>query len=265
MLLAINANNTNIKFSVFDGNTQLSEWRIHTTNSRTADEYAVWLVHLMALKNLGPGDITAAVIGSVVPQTMFDLRLLCERYFNARPIVIGDEGVDTGIVIHMDRPRDVGADRICNAIAVREIHNGPAIVVDFGTATTFDVVDQTGAYIGGVIAPGINLSIEALHTATAKLPRITVERPARVIGKDTLSAMHAGVFWGYVGLIEGLVARIKAEFGAPMKVFATGGQAPLFVDATDVIEEVAPDLSMRGLLAVYRRNAGEIPTRRIAS
>ena len=254
MLLAINANNTNIKFAVFDGETLVNEWRIHTQAARTADEYAVWLTQLMALKDIRPGNIDGAIIASVVPQTMFDLRLLCRRYFNAEALAVGEAGVKLGIDIKVERPKDVGADRLCNAVGGRLLAKEPLIVIDFGTATTFDIVDGKGNYCGGVIAPGINLGLEALHMATAKLPRIVVERPAKVIGGDTLSAMQSGVFWGYVGLIEGLVQRIVGEWGKPMRVISTGGLAPLFADVTKVIEQTAPDLTMRGLREIYRRS-----------
>ncbi len=254
MLLAINANNTNVKFAVFDGDKLVNEWRIQTQAARTADEYAVWLTQLMGLKSIEPRHIDGAIIASVVPQTLFDLRLLCRRYFNTEALVIGEAGVQLGIAIKVERPLDVGADRLCNAVGGRLLTPEPMIVIDFGTATTFDIVDGEGNYCGGVIAPGINLGLEALHMATAKLPRIVVERPARVIGGDTLGAMQSGVYWGYVGLIEGLVQRIVAEWGAPMRVISTGGLAPLFADVTSVIERTAPDLTMRGLREIYRRS-----------
>lgn len=254
MLLAVNANNTNVKFAVYDGSELRAEWRIHTTNTRTADEYAVWLVHLMELRKLKPSDITDVIIASVVPPLMFELGQLCERHFSCKPLIIGDPAVKLGIQVRIDRPSEVGADRLCNAVGAHLSHTGSLIVVDFGTATTFDVVNSAGDYCGGVIAPGINLSIEALHMATAKLPRIAVERPQKIIGKDTLACMQSGVFWGYVGLIEGLVARIRQEWGEPMRVLSTGGLAPLFVGATNVIDEVVPDISMRGLVEIFRRN-----------
>jgi len=260
MLLVINANNTNTKFAVFDGDTLLNEWRIQTISGRaadtgrTADEYAVWLTHLLQLREIDPKRIDASIISSVVPQANFELKTLCRRYFNTEPLVLGEPGVKLGMQILLDRPQDAGADRIANAVGGFVALGRPLVVVDFGTATTFDVVDGQGNYCGGVIAPGINLSVEALHMATAKLPRIGIERPAKVIGKDTLSAMQSGVFWGYIGLIEGLVARIKREWGANMEVIATGGLAPLFQGATDVFDHLMPDVTNRGLLEIWRRS-----------
>ncbi len=254
MLLAINANNTNVKFGIFDGDRIVGEWRQHTSAMRTADEHAVWLFQLMAMEGIDPKSITDAVIGSVVPQALFNLRRLCTRYFNCTPLVLGEPDAVYGVQI---KGQGAGADRICNTVGASIMFpNTPMIVVDFGTATTFDVVDEEGSYCGGVIAPGINLSIEALVNATALLPRIVVEKPSMVIGTNTVSCMHSGVFWGYVGLIEGIVARIKAEFGKPMKVISTGGLAPVFEDATDVIETIVPDITGQGLREIYRRSRG---------
>jgi len=254
MLLAINANNTNIKFAVYDGGTLKGAWRQHTSPARTADEYLVWLLQLMNMSGLKPSDIDGAIIATVVPPTLFNLKQLCKQYFGTTPLVVGEPGVDLGIRILMDRPQEVGADRLANAVGGNLLYREALIVVDFGTATTFDVVSAEGDYCGGVIAPGINLSLEALHGATAKLPRIAVERPPRVIGRDTLGAMQSGIYWGYVSLIEGVVSRIKAEWGAPMRVLVTGGLAPLFFGATPVLEQLEPDITMRGLVEIYRRN-----------
>src|SRR5262249_507511 len=190
----------------------------------------------------------------VVPQALFHLRLLCRRYFRSEPLVVGDAGVELGIRILVDRPDEVGADRLANTVGGHLLCASALIIVDFGTATTFDVVDGEGNYIGGAIAPRVMLSIEALHMATAQLPRLAVERPPGIIGKDTLGCMQTGVFWGYVALIEGLVQRIKAEFGAPMAVISTGGLAPLFIGATPAIEQLQPDVTMRGLVEIHRRN-----------
>jgi type III pantothenate kinase len=256
MLLAINANNTNVKFSVYDGDRTVGEWRQRTSTGRTGDEHAVWLMQLMQLEDIDPKSIDAAIIATVVPQVLFNLRRLCTRYLNCEPLVLGEEGVDPGIEVRATPP--VGADRIANTVGAAVLFPGQAmIVVDIGTATTFDVVSAAGDYCGGVIAPGINLSIEALHNATTLLPRIVVERPEHVIGTNTVECMHSGVFWGYVGLIEGIVERIRTEFGAPMGVVSTGGLAPVFEDATEVFEEMVPDITMRGLLEIYRRNSGE--------
>lgn len=252
MLLAINCNNTNIKFGVVDGDRIVGEWRQHTTAMRTADEHAVWLFQLMEMEGIDPKSITDAIVGSVVPNANFNLRRLCSRYFNCDAMFLGDPGVVYGIKV---KGVGAGADRICNSVGSSVLFPGtPAIVVDFGTATTFDVVDEEGSYCGGVIAPGINLSIEALVNATAQLPRVVVERPKQVIGTTTVDCMHSGIFWGYVGLIEGLVSRIKAEFGRPMKVVSTGGLAPVFDGATSVIEQVVPDITARGLIEIFKRN-----------
>lgn len=254
MLLAIDAGNTNTTFAVFDGEEIVGEWRAGTNTARTADEYAVWLSSLMQLVNLKFANVDTAIIATVVPQGLFNLRTLCRRYFNCEPLVVGDPDVDIGIRILIEKEREVGADRLVNAVAAHHAYGGPAIILDFGTATTFDVIDENGNYHGGVIAPGINLSLEALHMAAAKLPRIAVERPTRVIGNDTQSAMLSGVYYGYVGLIEGLVARIKQDFGKPMKVVATGGLAAMFDDGTDEIDVIDRDLTMKGLLMIARRN-----------
>jgi type III pantothenate kinase len=254
MLLAINANNTNTVFAIWDGAELKGSWRIATEGKRTADEYVVWLDHLLALEGLARGDVDGAVIASVVPETNFNLLTFCRKYCRAEPVVVGEQGVKLGAKALVDRPEEVGADRLSNTVAAHDRYQGPLVVVDFGTTTNFDVVDPEGNFIGGAIAPGINLSLEALHMATAKLPRIALEAPSRVIGKDTLGAMQSGVYWGYVGLIEGLVARIKAEFGAAMKVIGTGGLAPLFAGAIPAIDTVDPDLTLWGLQLIYRRN-----------
>ena len=251
MLLAIDSGNTNIVFAVFDGDTCRQQWRSSSDPQRTADEYAVWLTQLMALEGIKPADMTGAIIANVVPAAHHGLLTLCRRYFNCEPLVVG-EGLDLGIGILVDNPEEVGADRLVNALAAAERYEGPVIVIDFGTATTFDVVDAKGNYCGGVIAPGINLSLEALHTAAAKLPRIAVKKPQQVIGKGTVAAMRSGIYWGYVGLIEGLVSRIKTEFGKPLTVVATGGLAPVFGEATKVIDHQDPELTLRGLMLAYR-------------
>ena len=254
MLLAINANNTNVKFGLYDGERMVGDWRIRTESGRTADEYMVWLSQLMALAGIDHKRIDATIIATVVPQALFHLRLFCERHLKAPALVIGEPEVELGIQVLMDKPNEVGADRLANAVGGHLLFGGPLVVVDFGTATTFDIVDAAGNYVGGAIAPGINLSLEALHMATAKLPRIALEPPRRVIGKDTLGAMQSGVYWGYVGLIEGLVDRIAKELGAPLKVIATGGLAPLFFGATPAIQHLEEEITMRGLVEIDRRS-----------
>ena len=254
MLLAIDAGNTNIVFAVHDGKETRAEWRAVTETTRTADEYAVLLQPLMQLQGLSFSDIDAAIIATVVPAALFDLRQLCRRYLHCEPLVIGDPELDLGININVDRPAAVGADRLVNAISAHERYKGALIVVDFGTATTFDIVAENGDYDGGIIAPGVNLSAEALHRAAAMLPRVAVARTQNVIGKDTVPAMQAGLFWGYLGLIETIVARIKEEYGKPMTVIATGGLASPFFKQTQAIDQLDPDLTIRGLILIHSRN-----------
>jgi type III pantothenate kinase len=254
MLLAVDAGNTNIVFAVFEGRHRRGTWRISTDGRRTADEYAVWLTYLMGLVQLRPADISYAILASVVPAATFNLVRLCRNHFGCEPLVVGAPDVDLGIMVKIDSPGEIGADRVVNAIAARSVYKPPLIVIDFGTATTFDTVDADGNYIGGVIAPGIYNSIEALHMAAAQLPMIDVARPDRVIGRNTVAAMQSGVFWGYVGLIDGLVSRIKAEYGGPMTVVGTGGLAVLFSEATNMIDETDTELTLRGLLEIFERN-----------
>jgi type III pantothenate kinase len=253
MLLAIEQGNTNTLFAVHDGSEWVAQWRTATHANRTADEYAVWLSQLLAMRGLSIGQLDGCIISSVVPQSIFNLRNLSRRYLSVEPLVIGDN-VDLGMTARITKPSEAGADRLVNAIGAHLVYPGDLIVIDSGTATTFDVVAADGAFEGGVIAPGINLSLQALHEAAAMLPRIAIQKPERVIGKDTVSNMQSGVFWGYVALIEGLVARIKAEWGGPMTVIGTGGVASLFEGATNSIDRFDPDLTIRGLLEIWRRN-----------
>ena len=254
MLLAIDAGNTNIVFAVHDGREFRAQWRAVTKTARTADEYAVWLSQLLALENLSFGDLTEAIIATVVPATLFDLRALCRTYLKCEPLLV-ENTLDLGIGINADRPSAVGADRLCNAIAAHERYKGAVIVVDFGTTTNFDIVAANGDFDGSVLAPGANLSIEALHQAAAMLPRVAIHRAQKVIGRDTVPAMQSGIYWGYVGLISGLIDRIKAEYGKPMTVVATGGLAHLFQPDIPAIDHIDPDLTIRGLVQIYRRNA----------
>ncbi len=255
MLLAIDAGNTNIVFAVHDGKDMRAEWRAVTETTRTADEYAVLLQPLLALEGLAFSDLDAAIIASVVPAAMFDLRMFCRKYLKCDPTVVGDPDVELGIKVNVDRPGAVGADRLVNTIAAHAAYKGALIVVDFGTATTFDIVSANGDYEGGVIAPGANLSAEALHQAAAMLPRVAVARTQSVIGKDTVPAMQSGLYWGYLGLIEGIVAKIKEEYGKPMTVIGTGGLASLFHKQTTAIDHLDQDLTIRGLIMIHARNA----------
>lgn len=256
MLLAIDAGNTNTTFAVFDGDSLVAQWRISTDAHRTADEYGMWLLQLLERANIPAQAINHAIVASVVPQTLFDLKMLAKRYFNTELMIIGSPEVNPGIPVKIDRPAEAGADRIVNAFAAWTRYKCALIVVDFGTATTFDVVSGEGAYIGGVIAPGVNLSLEALEKAAAKLPTIGIAPPAKVIGTNTVGAMQSGIYFGYVGLIEGIVARIKKEYGQPMKVIATGGLSPLYAKATPAIEQLEPDLTILGLRDIYALNRG---------
>ena len=253
MLLAIEQGNTNTLFAIHDGNEWTAQWRSSTESSRTADEYAVWLMQLVHLQGLTLDSFKACIISSVVPQSIFNLRNLSRRYLKVEPLVIGDNA-ELGVEVRIEKPSEAGADRLVNAVGGFMSYGGPLIIIDSGTATTFDVVGADGAFEGGVIAPGVNLSMQALHTAAAKLPRVAIQRPEHIIGKDTVGAMQAGVFWGYIGLIEGLISRIKEEYGQPMKVVATGGVVSLFEGATDAIDIFDGDLTIRGMLEIYRRN-----------
>ena len=258
LLLVVDAGNTNVVFALFDGETLLNQWRTSTDIKRTADEYGVWLTQLIALDGIKPNDINAAILATVVPHTVFPLTHLCERYFKCAPLII-DNGNSVGINVEVTNPREVGADRLVNAVAAHAKFSGRLIVIDFGTATTFDIIRDDGAYVGGVIAPGVNLSIEALDRAAARLPRITVAKPPSVIGSGTVTAMQSGVYWGYISLIEGLVTRIKEEVGQSMRTISTGGLAPLFKNGTDLIDELESDLTLHGLRLVYdRRKRAEI-------
>jgi type III pantothenate kinase len=255
MLLAIDSGNTNAVFAVYDGDTLRASWRISTNPRRTADEYAIWLTQLLSLAGLKPSELDAAIIGNVVPDAMFNLIQLCQRYLNCDPLVVGRPNCQVGVGIDVDMPpRDVGADRVANTVAAGSRYKRPLIVVDFGTATNFDVVDKQGNYCGGVIAPGPNLALQALEMAAAQLPHVAMVRPPTVVGRATVPAMQSGVFWGYVGLLEGIVRRIREERREKMGVVATGGLAPLFAASTDVIEKVDPDLTLWGLRLIYRHN-----------
>jgi type III pantothenate kinase len=249
MLLAIDAGNTNMVFALVDGGQIRARWRIATDPRRTADEYAVWLHQLLALENYAIADVTAVIIATVVPRALHNLEVLSKKYFGVVPRIAGRGAAEWPITLDVDEPQSVGADRVLNAIAAHARYSGDLIVIDFGTATTFDVVDFSGAYKGGIIAPGLNLSLDALVSAAAKLPRIGIEAPEgnSVIGRTTETQMLAGIYWGYVAMMEGLVARMKAEIGRPVKVIATGGLAALFDQRTSIFDAVETDLTIEGL------------------
>ena len=253
MLLAIDCGNTNTVFSIWDGVRFLATWRIATDHKRTADEYFVWLSSMLALTKTD-ATITEAIISSTVPRVVFNLRVLCDRYFGCRPLVVGKPECRLPVAPRVDQGTTVGPDRLVNTVAGHHRHGGDLIVVDFGTATTFDVVDQDGAYIGGVIAPGVNLSLEALHMAAAALPHVDVARPARAIGTNTVACMQSGVYWGYIGLVEGIVREVRRERDRQMKVIATGGLASLFAQGTELFHSIEDDLTMHGLVLINDLN-----------
>lgn len=253
MLLAIDQGNTNSVFAVHDGEQWVAQWRSATEPSRTADEYAVWLSQLMAMHKLDLGLLKGCVIASVVPQSIFNLRNLSRRYLGVEPLVVG-ENTELGIQVRTLKPAEVGSDRLVNALGALAVYAAPLIIVDSGTAIKLDVIGRDGAFEGGVIAPGVHLSMEALHAAAAKLPRVALQRPRCVVGNDTVSAMQSGIFWGHVALIEGMIARIRDERNEAMTVVATGGAAALFHGASAAIDHFDPDLTIRGLLEIYRRN-----------
>ena len=258
MLLAIDAGNTNCVFALVKDGEVRTRWRIATDPRRTADEYAVWLRQLLDLEGYGLDDVTEVIIGTVVPRALHNLDVLSRKYFDVVPLVAGQGKAEWPIALDVDEPQSVGADRALNAMAVHAKHPGDLIVIDFGTATTFDAVDFSGAYKGGIIAPGINLSLDALVGAAAKLPRIAITAPQdeSVIGRTTETQMLIGVYWGYVAMIEGLVTRMKAEIGRPVTVVATGGLAVLFDKHTDVFDVIEPDLTIQGL-ALLAARAGQ--------
>ena len=253
MLLAIDCGNTNTVFSIWNGQKFLCTWRIATDHKRTADEYHVWLSSLMMLTNT-EAHVTKAIISSTVPRVVFNLRVLCDRYFGCRPLVVGKPDCALPVAPRVDQGTTVGPDRLVNTVAGFDRHGGNLIVVDFGTATTFDVVDHDGAYVGGVIAPGVNLSLEALHMAAAALPHIDVAKPLRAIGTNTVACMQSGVYWGYIGLVEGIVREVRRERDAPMKVIATGGLASLFAQGTELFHAIEDDLTMHGLVLISDYN-----------
>lgn len=249
MLLAVDVGNTNVVFALFEGRTIKARWRIATDPRRTGDEYAVWLMQLLEIEGFERSAIDQIIISTVVPRALHNLQVLADKYFKVEALVAGFPPVDYGMEIDVDEPRSLGADRAVNAIAAHAKYAGDLIVVDFGTATTFDAIDFNGAYKGGSIAPGINLSLDALVGNTAKLPRIAIESPRTnsVIGRNTEDQMLIGVFWGYVAMMEGLIARMRAEIGRPAKVIATGGLAILFQKHTQLFDEVDADLTLEGM------------------
>ncbi|WP_417721961.1 type III pantothenate kinase [Salipiger sp.] len=253
MLLAIDCGNTNTVFSIWDGERFLAMWRTSTEHQRTADQYYVWLSTLMEFQKI-EADITDVIVSSTVPRVVFNLRVLADRYFNTRPLVVGKPDCLLPVDVRVDAGTAVGPDRLVNTVAGHDMFGGDLIVVDFGTATTFDVVASDGAYVGGVIAPGVNLSLEALHQAAAALPHVDITKPQRVVGTNTVACMQSGIFWGYVGLVREICARIKGERDRPMRIVATGGLAPLFQQSEALFDEWVDDLTMHGLTVIHAYN-----------
>lgn len=253
MLLCIDIGNTNIVLGLYRGEELVAHWRIATDHQRLADEYAVLLMELFGHRGYGVGDIDGVAIASVVPPLTGTFVSLSKDYFGCNPLVL-DAGVRTGVRIHYDNPRDVGTDRVANAVAAHRMYGGPACVVDFGTATIFDAVSAEGDYLGGAIAPGIIIAMEALFARTARLPRIDLTRPPKAIGFNNVQAIQSGILFGYVGLVEGMVARFRQELGPEMKVIATGGLAEVMAQETDAIQFVDPWITLRGLRLIYEMN-----------
>jgi len=253
MLLAIDIGNTSIAIGVFEGEKLRTTWRMATSIQHMADEYATFLLNIMRHQELYPASIKGITMCSVVPPLTTTFIDLSQRYFNITPLVVG-AGIKTGVSIRMDNPREVGADRIADAAAAHHLYSGPVIVIDLGTATTFGIVSKEGDYIGGIIATGIATAAEALTTRTAQLPRVELVRPKKVIGTNTVTAMQSGIVYGYVSLVEGMVARIQNELGEKATVIATGGYADLISKETTIIDEVNPNLTLIGLRLIYQMN-----------
>lgn len=253
MLLAVDVGNTNVVLGIYDGVELQVSWRISTNRQQTGDEYGVILKNLFYQAGIRDEDLSGIIISSVVPPSMFSLEEMALRYFKLQPLVVGP-GIKTGINILIDNPREVGADRIVNAVAGFELYGGPLIIVDFGTATTFDAISARGDYLGGSIAPGISISTEALFQRAAKLPRVELVRPARVIGRDTITSMQSGIIFGFAGQVDGIVSRMSKEFPVKPRVIATGGLAKLIAGESETLELVNPLLTLEGLRIIYGRN-----------
>lgn len=257
MLLVIDVGNTNTVLGLYRGDELVRDWRLTTSKSRTVDEYAMVIHELFVLSQLHFTDISAVIISSVVPPMMNTLEGLCRQYLKLKPLVVGP-GIKTGMPILYDNPKEVGADRIVNAVAAYESVRKGLIVVDFGTATTFDAVSERGEYLGGAIAPGLNVSADALFERASKLPRVEFARPPQVLAKNTVNSIQAGLFYGYAGLVDGIVARMKAEMPGKPVVVATGGLANAISESTELIDRVEPNLTLEGLRIIFQRNRTEL-------
>lgn len=267
MLLVLDVGNTNTVLGVFEANGDgrfgelRAHWRVSTNKTQTVDEYGVLFRNLFQMSGFDLGPLSGIVVSSVVPPLDSTLREVCEKYFNAKPLFI-EPGVKTGMPLHYDNPQEVGADRVVNSVAAYEKHGGPCIIVDFGTATTFDCVSPKGEYLGGVICPGIGISAEALFERTARLPRVDIRKPQRVIGTNTVASMQSGLFYGYLALVDGILARLLAELGKNTKVVATGGLASMIGENSQYIEHVDDLLTLEGLKIIYERNNATSTKRR---
>ena len=253
MLLAIDIGNTNLTLGLYAGETLGPHWRLATDQDRMPDEYGLQLLGLLERANCGEDCLTGIVLASVVPNLTGRVIQACQKYLKLEPLVV-DAGIKTGVRIRYEDPKAVGADRVADAVAVMHLHGGPACVIDFGTATTFNAVTAEGDYLGGAITVGVNLAAEALFTRAAKLPRIDLQRPPSVIGRNTVHAMQSGLLFGYVSMVEGMVARFRAELGSEMKVIATGGLAEIVAKETDVIDIISPWLTLDGLRIIWELN-----------
>jgi type III pantothenate kinase len=253
VLLAIDVGNSNVTIGLYEGEELTASWRLATRTEWTADEVGVHLVTLLRLRGHDPGVVTAVVVASVVPSLNPAFAEGCRRYLDREPLMVGP-GTRTGVRITYDNPKDVGADRIANALAAFRRHGGPAIVIDFGTAVTYDAIDAEGRYLGGAIAPGIQVSVDALVAHTARLPRVEALAPPEVIGRSTVTAIQSGLIWGVVGQVEGMVRRFSAELGGTPRVIATGGHAELVAGLTDAIDTVEPTLTLEGLRLIHLQN-----------
>lgn len=257
MLLALDIGNTHIVGGLFAGKKLTQTFRLATDRQRTVDEHAALLAQILALRGVGRAEVTACILASVVPPATDVVTRAVQNVVGVRPLSVGGPGLKTGIAIVYDNPREVGADRIVNAVAAREHNDGPVIVVDFGTATTFDCVSADGKYMGGVIVPGVQVSLDGLLERAAKLSRIELSAPPQVIGRNTPNAMQSGVVFGYASLVDGLLQKIEKEMGAPCRTIATGGLAELICAHTSLVEEIRPDLTLEGLRLIYSKNRGE--------